>query len=93
MPKKFRSIFFIAIVITAFTAFAVFKVVDLQLSISEQAEKTQQLREQVKVLTNERAALQASIGSDIDDALILKQARSKLGLALPGERIFVDISN
>ncbi|MDD4510176.1 MAG: septum formation initiator family protein [Oscillospiraceae bacterium] len=51
------------------------------------------LTEQVAELRQKNTDLQSDIESSDDPALLEKIAREKLGLVLPGEKIFIDISN
>ncbi|MGI6498463.1 MAG: FtsB family cell division protein [Oscillospiraceae bacterium] len=52
-----------------------------------------ELTEQVTELRQRNASLKSDIDNSDDFALLEKIAREKLGLVLPGEKIFIDISN
>ena len=62
-----------------------------QISAAQQQEA--ELAQQAAELKKENDALESDIKNSEDPALLEKIAREKLGLVLPGEKIFVDISN
>ncbi len=67
------------------------------ISLKERVEKASKsegdLRAQVESLQSSNDYLQYEIDNSDDPETIAEIARDKLGLVLPGERIFYDISN
>jgi cell division protein FtsB len=51
------------------------------------------LQQQVTEMTQKNAELQYQIDHGTDEETIEEIARNKLGLVLPGEKVFYDISN
>lgn len=52
-----------------------------------------QLKAQVEEVRQKNAKLESDIANSENPELLEKIAREKIGLVLPGEKIFVDISN
>ena len=93
MKKTRKPKLFIIIAIVIFSVYAAINLINLQISINGQRELGDILSSELKTVLNDNAALQAAIESETDDETIARQAREKLGLVQPGERIIIDVSN
>ena len=61
--------------------------------IAAAQEQEAELAQQAAELKRENDALENDIKNSDDPAMLERIAREKLGLVLPGEKIFVDVSN
>lgn len=81
------------IIVGCFAVYAVVNLLSLQLDINEAKKEEADLAVAVESQKRENEMLKESAEKTVDDELIAEEARAKLGLAAPGERVFVDISN
>lgn len=84
---------FTKIVIIALAVYAVVSLVSVRSRIAEAQQLRQELGEQVAVMAQTNEELSYQIEHGADDKTIEEIARDKLGLVLPGEKIFYDISD
>lgn len=84
---------FTKLVIAALAIYAVISLVSVRARVDEAEQQRQALQAQVTEMTQENAELQYQIDHGTDDQTIEEIARDKLGLVLPGEKIFYDISD
>ncbi|MCD8239856.1 MAG: septum formation initiator family protein [Oscillospiraceae bacterium] len=80
------------IVILAIIVYAVVTLVSLRGSIAEAETDQAALQAQVDAALQENAELEYDIEHADDPEIIAGVARSKLGLVLPGEKIYYDVS-
>ncbi|MCC8078367.1 MAG: septum formation initiator family protein [Oscillospiraceae bacterium] len=80
------------IVILAIIVYAVVTLVSLRGSIAEAETDQAALQAQVDAALQENAELEYDIEHADDPEVIAGVARSKLGLVLPGEKIYYDVS-
>lgn len=91
--KLKRASMFTKLVIAALAIYAVISLVSVRARVDEAEQQRQALQAQVTEMTQENAELQYQIDHGTDDQTIEEIARDKLGLVLPGEKIFYDISD
>lgn len=91
--KLKRASMFTKIVIVALALYAVISLVSVRARVDEAKQQREALQTQVTEMTQENAELQYQIDHGSDDQTIEEIARDKLGLVLPGEKIFYDISD
>ena len=76
------------IVLLAVLAYSVFSLGSVRLSLDETYETASLLRERLSLLQEENARLRALAVQDSDEMRLQELARERLGLVLPGEKIF-----
>lgn len=81
------------IFLLAFSVYAAFTMVSLQLQISAKEDEMAELQEQIESQKLENSMIQDILDSDDDTDYIAEIAREKLGYITPGQRVFVDISS
>ena len=81
------------IFLLAFSVYAAFTMVSLQLQISAKEDEMAELQEQIESQKLENSMIQDILDSDDDTNYIAEIAREKLGYIIPGQRVFVDISS
>ena len=84
---------FIKIVILALIVYAAISIVTTKGKIEQARLDLGAVQEQVDAVRQENAGLEYSIDHAGDDETIESIARAKLGLVMPGERIFYDVGN
>ncbi len=91
--KSRRASIFTILVISALLIYALVSLIGMQgrLEDAEAARKALELKKQELTATNE--SLKYEIAHSDDPKTIEEVAREKLGLVLPGEMIFYDMSN
>ncbi|MCD7861041.1 MAG: septum formation initiator family protein [Oscillospiraceae bacterium] len=90
--KLKRTSTIMKIVILAIIVYAVVTLVSLHGSIAEAETDQAALQAQVDAALQENAELEYDIEHADDPEVIAGVARSKLGLVLPGEKIYYDVS-
>lgn len=80
------------IVIIAVVVYAGLNLLSLKVQVSEAQEKRDSLKTQVEDVMQTNTELGYAIDHSFDPETIEDIARSKLGLVLPGEKIFYDVS-
>lgn len=83
----------IKILMLAFLLYAAVKIVGLTSQIAEKQEQLGSLNMRVKEYEASNEALRQEMQNGISDENISEIARSELGYAEPGERVFVDTSS
>jgi len=91
--RKRRTGFLTKIAIVVFSVYVAVTLINLQVQINERRREETVLRHQLEVTRARNTALTAVIDSELTDEMIKSQAREKLDLVEPGERVFVDTSN
>ena len=81
------------IFLLAFSVYAAFTMVSLQLQIRAKEDEMAELQEQIESQKLENSMIQDILDSDDDTDYIAEIAREKLGYITPGQRVFVDISS
>ncbi len=81
---------FLLLAVVAFSLYAAYTLITLQMEIGQKEQEAQLLQEEIELQLLENAKLQDILDAGLDDAYIEKVARSKLGLAMPGERLFIN---
>lgn len=84
---------FTKIVIIALAAYATVSLLTLKEKIAEAEDYHAALEDEVSSTEQENAGLRYEIEHSTDDSTIEAIARDKLGLVMPGEKIFYDIGN
>ena len=93
-PRKRRRIgLFTKVAVVVFSIYAAVTLITLQIQINERRREETALALQLETAKARNASLAAAIGSEITDEMIAQQARSKLDLVAPGEKVFIDTSN
>ena len=80
------------IVVLIFVVYFSFLLVSLQLEIENRKREITSLSAQIETMSIKKDEYQALIDQEIDEEYIIRTARNQLGMALPGERIFIDTS-
>ena len=89
-----RGNIFVGLLGVAFVVFCVISIVSTQLEISKSQEEREELIQRVTAVQDEVDEMKYDLERPIDDDYIIKFAREKLGLHLPGETIFhYDVNN
>ncbi len=91
--KLKRANIFTKLVIAALTLYAVVSIVTVRAQVAETERKRDELAGRVTEMTQDNAQLQYSIEHGADDEAIEDIARDKLGLVMPGEKIFYNIGD
>lgn len=91
--KLKRAGIFTKIVIIALIVYATVELVSIAGSVSEAKKVKDELSREMREAVMTNAELQYEIDHSGDPDTIEAIAREKLGLVMPGERIFYDVSN
>ena len=91
--KLKRSSIFMKIVILALLVYAGISLVNAKGRIARAEADRAELQARVATVQQENAELEYDIAHAGDPETIASIARAKLGLVLPGEKIFYDVSN
>ena len=91
--KLKRSSIFIKIVILALIVYAAITLVSAKNRIAAAQADQAALQAQVDAALRENAALEYDVAHAGDPETIESIARTKLGLVMPGEKIFYDVGN
>ena len=83
----------IRIVILALIVYAAISIVTTKGKIEQAQQDLVAVRQQVNAVRQENAGLEYSLEHAGDDETIESIAREKLGLVMPGEKIFYDVGN
>lgn len=81
------------LLIVALALYAIVSIVTINGRVTKAEEDKAELQRQVDEMTQENAELQYQLDHSEDEETIEEIARNKLGLVLPGEKIFYDISD
>ena len=92
MARKKRNNFILKIALCIFTVYAVYNFISLQIAIDKKKAELAEL--EAKIYTQQIANQQLSESRELEltDEEIANIARDRLGYALPGERVFIDIT-
>jgi cell division protein FtsB len=92
--KKQRGSFLLRIAIFAFAVYSVVALVNQQVQISEKRQQLASIKQQIQIqkVKNEDIKHALSTGENGNGDYIERVAREGLGLAKPGERVFVNIA-
>ncbi len=93
MRRKKRVGLATKIFVAAFSIYAAFTLVSLQIQIGAKREEQQLLQSQVEEQSLRNAEIEALLTSEDNDEYVARLARDKLGYVSPGERVFVDVSS
>lgn len=91
--KKRRVGFLTKVAVVVFSVYVAVTLISLQIQINERKREGTALEQQLEITKARNAALTAAIDSELTDEMIMAQAREKLDLVKPGEKVFVDTSN
>lgn len=91
--QKYKGSLILKISILCLVAYVVFTLVSQQVSISEKKAELEDLENQVKIQEMKNQEIQYTIDEELsgDKAYAEEYARSELGYAKQGERVFVNI--
>lgn len=92
MKLKHSSIF-MKIVILALLVYAGITLANTRTRITQARAAQAQLQSEVDAMRQENAELEYDIAHAGDPETIASIARSKLGLVMPGEKVFYDVNN
>ena len=81
------------IVIAAIIIFALWQLVSVSVRVSDAQQQQEALQQQADRLTEDNARLQDALENADRASVIAAIARDKLGLVLPGEKVFWDVGN
>ncbi|MBQ8289020.1 MAG: septum formation initiator family protein [Clostridia bacterium] len=91
---KSRGNVFVRLLWVGFIALALVSIVSSQMTINDLNDQRDELADQVIAVQDEVDEMQYDLERPVDDEYIIKFAREKLGLHLPGETIFhYDVKN
>ena len=90
--KKKRSHLILKIFLLLFAVYTVFNLFDLRSKITAKRDEINDMKESIyeQQVTNQQ--LREAAGTELTEREIADIARQKLGYALPGERVFIDIT-
>lgn len=91
--KLRKASIFVKIVILALAGYAIVSMMSLKVKLAEAESYREDLEKAVAQMEQENAGLRYEIAHSEDDDTIADIAREKLGLVMPGEKIFYDIGN
>lgn len=80
------------IVVLALTAYLALSLIGMRGQIAQARSDRERMAAEVKSLAAANAAIEYEIGHSTDQATIESIARERLGLVLPGETVYYDIS-
>ena len=81
------------IVIAAIIIFALWQLVSVSVRVSDAQQQQEALQQQADRLSEDNARLQYALENADRESVIAAIARDKLGLVLPGEKVFWDVGN
>ncbi len=90
--KKKRSHLILKSFLLIFAIYALFHFIDLRSQIADKRNEIEAMNEQIYEQQVINQQLQEFAGTELTEAEIADIARQKLGYALPGERVFIDIT-
>ena len=79
-------------VLLLFILYAVYNIATQGSKLAAKQEEYATLEAQITEQKLENQRMEETIGDELDDDEIASVAREKLGYALPGERVFIDIT-
>ena len=91
--KLKRASIFTKVVILALIVYATVMLVNTRQEVREANADRDRVQAEITAARQENAELEYEIAHAGDPEIIAGIARSKLGLVMPGERIFYDVSN
>ena len=91
--KSRKASIFTKLAILALVVYAAFNLIGLHGQIERAREGVTALEETVAELALENAVLESELENRYNPETIERIARSRLGLVLPGERVFYSIAN
>ena len=91
--KLKRASILTKIVIIALIIYAAVSLSNIRKDIARAEEQKAELQAQVDTVLQENAELEYNIAHASDPETIAEIARTKLGLVMPGEKIFYDVGN
>ena len=91
--KLKRASILTKIVIIALIIYAAVSISNTRRDIARAEEQKANLQAQVDIVLQENAELEYNIDHASDPETIAEIARTKLGLVMPGEKIFYDVGN
>lgn len=89
--RKTRVGFFPKLILGIFIIYAAVTLISLQIQIREQKTVVDQLTVQVEEAKTKNAELKQRAEAEVDDEYIVSEAQ-KQGLAMPDERVYIDVS-
>ena len=90
--KKKRPHVVLKTVLLIFAVYAVYHIFGLRSQIAAKQKDIEAINEQIYEQQIANQQLRESAGAELTEAEIADIARQKLGYALPGERVFIDIT-
>ena len=81
------------IIVLALVIPAVVNLVSNQVRINAEREQVEALKAAVSEQMKTNSAYSDALDAPEDDEFVISAARSRLNMAAPGERVFVDVSN
>ena len=92
MAKKKKRVGFLPrLILGIFIVYSIFTLVSLQMQIREQKKVVEQLTSEVEEATAKNAELTQQAETEVDNEYIVSEAQ-KQGLAMPDERVYIDVS-
>lgn len=94
IPLKLKKAsIFTKLLILALVLYAIVSIITINKRVGEAEMEREELTRQVEEMTQANAELEYQLEHSEDEETIEEIARSKLGLVLPGEKVFYDISD
>ena len=91
--KLKKANIFTKVVIVALLLYAVVSIATVRADVAKTEKMRDELAAAVADMTQQNAELNYDIQHGTDDETIVDIARDKLGLVMPGEKIFYDVSD
>ena len=92
MAKKKKRVGFLPrLILGIFIIYAIYTLISLQIQIRQQKEVVSNLTEQVEEAQAKNAELTQQAETEVDNEYIVGEAQ-KQGLAMPDERVYIDVS-
>jgi len=89
--RKKRVGFLPRLILGIFIVYSIFTLVSLQIKIQEQKNIVEQLTSEVEEAQAKNAELTQQAETEVDNVYIVGEAK-KQGLAMPDERVYIDVS-
>ncbi|MGI6335533.1 MAG: hypothetical protein GX929_08240 [Clostridiales bacterium] len=90
--KKITFKLLLRVLLIVFSIYAAYNLVTLRVKLTEKRTELNTIQKNVEEQTLTNQQLEESMSEELTDEEIAKIAREKLGYALPGEQVFIDIT-
>ena len=91
--KKKRVSLPVKVAVIGFALYAAVTLLSLQVQIRDQQALNEAVSRQMAQQQEKNDKLKEDLESDLDQQVLMDMAREKLGLVLPGERVFMGVTH